>query len=89
DHFINWTYQDLNWEEGDPAPSDPLTPAEIEALDLELLGESWAFVYGVMYHEFSSEAPDAVVVPAVDGLSAADGSDAAYLFDPADYGFTL
>jgi hypothetical protein len=89
DHFINWTYQDLNWEEGDPAPSDPLTPAEIEALDLELLGESWAFVYGVMYHEFSSEAPDAVVVPAVDGLRAADGSDAAYLFDPADYGFTL
>jgi len=89
DHFINWTYQDLNWEEGDPAPSDPLTPAEIEALDLELLGEAWAFVYGVMYHEFSSEAPDAVVVPAVDGLGAADGSDAAYLFDPADYGFTL
>ena len=89
DHFINWTYQDLNWEEGDPAPSDPLTPAEIEALDLELLGEAWAFVYGVMYHEFSSEAPDAVVVPAVDGLRAADGSDAAYLFDPADYGFTL
>ena len=89
DHFINWTYQDLNWEEGDPAPSDPLTPAEIEALDLELLGEVWAFVYGVMYHEFSSEAPDAVVVPAVDGLRAADGSDAAYLFDPADYGFTL
>ncbi len=89
DHFINWTYQDLNWEEGDPVPSDPLTPAEIEALDLELLGETWAFVYGVMYHEFSSEAPDAVVVPAVDGLRAADGSDAAYLFDPADYGFTL
>ncbi len=89
DHFINWTYQDLNWEEGDPTPNDPLTPAEIEALDLELLGESWAYVYGVMYHEFSSEAPDAVVVPAVDGLRAADGSDAAYLFDPADYGFTL
>ena len=89
DHFINWIYQDLNWEEGDPTPNDPLTPAEIEALDLELLGESWAYVYGVMYHEFSSEAPDAVVVPAVDGLGAADASDAAYLFDPADYGFTL
>ena len=89
DHFINWTYQDLNWKEGDPVPNDPLTPEEIAALDLVLVGENWAYQYGVMYHEFSSEAPDAVVVPAVDGLRAADASDAAYLFDPVDYGFTL
>jgi hypothetical protein len=89
DHFINWNYQDLNYEEGDPVPNDPLTQDEIDALDLVLIGEGWGYVYGVRYHEFSSEAPDALVVPSVDGLRAADASDASYLFDPADYGFVI
>ena len=89
DHFIDWNYQDLNYEVGDPVPNDPLTQDEIDALDLVLISESWNYVYGVRYHEFSSEAPDALVVPSVDGLRAADASDASYLFDPVDYGFVV
>lgn len=89
DHFINWTYEDLNYEVGDPVPSDPLTQAEIDALDLSLVSEGWGFVYGVMMHQFGSDAVS-VTLPDVTQLRVADASDSTYLFtDLAAYGFTL
>lgn len=89
DHFINWTYEDLNHVEGDPVPSDPLTQEEIDALDLVLVSEGWGFVYGVMMHQFDTDAAS-VTLPDVAQLRAADASDSTYLFtDLAAYGFTL